>query len=140
VVNESDGNGFRVVAEEDVPPRSADPAKFVGKVEQAEVLPALQEGGLRGHRFAYAPGARSNWHVHAGEQALIVVSGRGLVQWEGLDEPRAVTPGDWVHVRPGVPHWHGAAPDSEFTHLAVTASGGTEWRDPVAEEEYPGAG
>jgi quercetin dioxygenase-like cupin family protein len=130
------GHDFRVVSQREAATAAADPAKFTGAVTQSEVLPAVREGGMRGHRFVYEPGARSNWHVHTGEQALVVVSGRGLVQWDGLPEPRSVVPGDWVHVQPGVAHWHGAAPDSDFEHLAVTATGGTDWGQVVTDEEY----
>jgi quercetin dioxygenase-like cupin family protein len=118
---------FEVVSEADVPSTPGSGDKFSDGVWQAEILSGIQPGGMRGHRFAYAPGGRSNWHIHTGEQALIVVSGRGLIQWEGLDEPREVKAGDWIHVRPGVPHWHGATDDSIFVHLAVTASGETTW-------------
>ncbi|WP_436535051.1 cupin domain-containing protein [Actinoplanes sp. HUAS TT8] len=122
---------FRVVPEGTLPSPAAAEDKFAGGVWQAEILTRQKPDGLRGHRFAYAPGGRSNWHVHTGEQALIVVAGHGLIQWEGLDEPRELQPGDWVHVEPGVPHWHGATDDSVFVHLAVTATGETEWGDPV---------
>ncbi|MEV6305557.1 cupin domain-containing protein [Actinoplanes sp. NPDC051861] len=123
---------FKIVAEGDVPSVAADPGKFAGDVRQAEILSTRRENGMRAHRFSYGAGARSNWHVHSGEQALVVVSGRGLVQWAGLEEPREVEPGDWIHVVPGVPHWHGATGDSDFVHLAITASGETEWGEPVA--------
>lgn len=127
------GNGasFKVVSEVDVVSSAADPAKFSGEVSQAEVLPAVRTEGLRAHRFTYGHGARSNWHVHTGEQAIVVVKGAGLVQWAGLDEPKVLNPGDWVHVQPGIAHWHGAAADSNFVHLAITASGKTEWGAPV---------
>ncbi len=122
--------------ESEVPSQPADPSKFVGEVWRAEILERVSEGGLRGLRLAYAPGSRSNWHVHTGEQALVVVSGRGLVKREGDDTARVVEPGDWVHVEPGESHWHGSAPDNVLVHLAVTASGGTEWGPAVTEEEY----
>ncbi len=127
---------FRVVAQDSAETAGADPSRFTGDVTRADVLPRRRPAGLQGNVFSYAPGARSNWHVHEGEQALIVVRGEGLVQWEGLEIPRRVRVGDWVHVTPGVPHWHGATPDSEFSHLAVTASGATDWRDPVSEGDY----
>lgn len=127
---------FVVVPESSVPSPPADRGKFTGDVWEAEILPTQRPDGMRGLRFAYAPGARSHWHVHTGEQAIVVVAGHGLVQWEGLDRPRALSPGDWLHVVPGVPHWHGATPDSVFVHLAVNASGRTEWGDEVTDEEY----
>ncbi|MFI1994128.1 cupin domain-containing protein [Actinoplanes sp. NPDC020271] len=122
---------FRIVPEASVPSPAGPSRTFDGDVWQAEILDRQRPGGLRGHRFSYAPGSRSHWHVHTGEQALIVVTGRGLIQWEGLDEPRELRAGDWVHVEPGVPHWHGATDDSIFVHLAVTATGETEWGDRV---------
>ena len=125
--------GFTVVSESLVPVATGDPARFIGQVRQTDVLPALQSDGLRGSRIDYAPGARSNWHVHTGEQALVVTRGRGLVQWEGLDRPIELHAGDWVHVRRGIPHWHGAAPDSEFSHLAITATGDTIWHEAVTD-------
>ena len=130
------GTHFRVVAQDAVSVDPADPDRFTGAVTRAQVLPGVRPAGLRGDVFSYAPGARSSWHVHEGEQALVVVRGEGLVQWEGLEVPRRVRAGDWVHVLPGVAHWHGATPDSEFTHLAVTASGRTDWLDPVEEDDY----
>jgi quercetin dioxygenase-like cupin family protein len=110
--------------------------RFTGGVWQSEALPRERPDGMRAHRFVYAPGARSNWHVHTGEQAIYVLAGRGLVLWEGLAEARVVRPGDWIHVEPGVPHWHGAAPDENFVHLAVSATGETQWREPVGEADY----
>ncbi|MDQ4098650.1 MAG: cupin domain-containing protein [Actinomycetota bacterium] len=122
--------------ESEISSRPADASKFVGEVWQAEILTRISEGGLRGHRFAYAPRGRSHWHVHTGEQALVVLVGRGLVQREGDDRARVVEPGDWVHVEPGESHWHGAAPDNVLVHLAITATGGTEWGQAVSDDEY----
>ena len=119
--------GFPIVHEADVPRADAGSARFAGEVVGQDVLPGVTEAGRRGSRFEYAAGARSHWHVHTGEQALVVVDGEGLVQWEGLEEPVLLRKGDWVHVVPGVAHWHGATDDSPFVHLAVTASGSTEW-------------
>ncbi len=127
---------FRVVAQDSVEVEPADKGRFTGDVSRSDVLPRRQPAGLQGNVFSYAPGARSHWHVHEGEQALVVVSGTGLVQWAGLETPRRVRAGDWVHVTPGVPHWHGATEDSDFSHLAVTASGGTEWLGPVSDDDY----
>ncbi len=126
---------FTIASERDAPARLAAAERFAGEVQQQDVLPARKPGGLRGNRFAYAPGARSAWHIHHGEQALVVTEGEGLIQWEGLDEPRTLGVGDWIHVMPGVPHWHGATEDSEFVHLAITASGPTEWLRHVDPED-----
>ncbi len=127
---------FRVVAQDAVAEEPAGEDRFTGEVTRSDVLTRRLPSGLSGNVFSYGPGARSHWHVHEGEQALIVVRGEGLVQWAGLEAPRRVTAGDWVHVVPGVPHWHGATQDSEFAHLAVTAGGGTDWLAPVSEDDY----
>jgi quercetin dioxygenase-like cupin family protein len=122
--------------ESEIPSEPADSSKFSGRVWRAEILKRISEGGLRGHRFAYAPRGRSHWHVHTGEQALVVLIGRGLVKRDGDDNARMVGPGDWVHVEPGESHWHGAAPDNVLVHLAITASGSTEWGPAVSDDEY----
>jgi quercetin dioxygenase-like cupin family protein len=126
---------MQIVRAAQVTAQASDLARWTGQVWRADIL-TTSAGGLRSNRFTYAPGTRSNWHIHEGEQALIVVSGRGLVMWEGLDVAEPLEPGDWVHVSPGVAHWHGAAPDDTFVHLAVTATGGTVWHGPVDDDAY----
>jgi quercetin dioxygenase-like cupin family protein len=104
---------------------------FSGPVWRTDFIERDHGGELTGQRFSYGPGARSFWHVHTDEQALIVVEGRGLIAWEGLEEPQEIGPGDWVYVSPGVPHWHGANNSNVFVHLAVTVGGDTLWLGPV---------
>lgn len=86
----------------------------------------------------FAPGVRNSWHSHPGGQILLCTSGRGYYQAKG--EPiRLLMPGDVVKIAPNVIHWHGAAPDSEFTHIAIgtqTSKGGAQWFAPVTDEEY----
>ena len=87
----------------------------------------------------FEPGCRNNWHMHhKGGQILLCTAGRGYYQeWE--KEPQELHPGDVVNIPPEVKHWHGAAPDSWFAHLAieVPAEGGSnEWLEPVTDEEY----
>lgn len=90
----------------------------------------------------FEPGCRNNWHIHhaksGGGQILLVTAGRGYYQEWGK-EPRELHPGDVVNIPAGVKHWHGAAPDSWFAHLAVEvpAEGASnEWLEPVSDEEY----
>ena len=90
----------------------------------------------------FEPGYRNNWHIHeadkGGGQILICVAGRGYYQEWGK-EPQELHPGDVINIMPGVKHWHGAAPDSWFSHLAVEAPGEncrSQWCEPVSEEEY----
>lgn len=87
----------------------------------------------------FEPGCRNNWHIHhKGGQVLLCTAGRGYYQEWGK-EPRELHAGDVVNIPPEVKHWHGAAPDSWFVHLAieVPAEGASnEWLDPVSDEEY----
>ena len=110
----------------------ADPRCFSGRVWRTDVIDGDADH-LGGVRFAYEPGARSHWHVHTAEQALVAVEGRGLIGWEGGNGPELLLPGDWVHVTPGVPHWHGAAESSIFVHLAINAGGEVQWLEAVED-------
>lgn len=90
----------------------------------------------------FEPGCRNNWHVHkaarGGGQMLIGVAGRGWYQEEGKPAVK-ILPGTVIHIPAGVKHWHGAAADSWFAHLAFSVPGEqTEnvWLEPVTEAEY----
>lgn len=85
----------------------------------------------------FEPGCRNNWHIHhaknGGGQILVCVAGRGYYQEEGKD-PVEMKPGDTINIPPEVKHWHGAAKDSWFSHLAVEVPGeetSNEWCEPV---------
>jgi quercetin dioxygenase-like cupin family protein len=93
-------------------------------------------------RVTFEPGARNYWHTHPAGQVLVVTAGKGYVQKRG--EPiQLILPGDAVTILAGEEHWHGAAPDSAFTHIAIQPlpAEGQEitWLGPVTEKEY-GAG
>jgi quercetin dioxygenase-like cupin family protein len=118
------------------PAERADAEQFTGSVWRTEFISPEDQDHISGLRFDYEPGSHSAWHVHEREQAIVVVHGHGLIAWEGLSAPIEVGPGDWWHVEPGVPHWHGALPHTTFAHLAVTAGGGTTWLRGVTEDEY----
>ncbi len=90
----------------------------------------------------FEPGCRNNWHIHhaksGGGQILLVTAGRGYYQEWGK-APQELHAGDVVNIPAGVKHWHGAAPDSWFVHLAVEVpgeDGHSEWCEPVTDEEY----
>jgi len=127
---------MRVIRNDSLAAEPADADKFTGPVWRSDIIEPADRSHLSGLRFVYAPGARSHWHIHEREQAIVAVLGHGLVAWEGLGEPLSLSPGDWWHVTPGVPHWHGAAPDAPFAHLAVTAGGSTTWLHAVSDEDY----
>ncbi len=90
----------------------------------------------------FEPGCRNHWHIHhaakGGGQILLCTDGRGWYQaWGG--EARELRPGDVVHIPAGVKHWHGAAKDSWFSHIAFEAPGedcSTEWCEPVDAGQY----
>ena len=90
----------------------------------------------------FEPACRNNWHIHharsGGGQMLICVGGRGYYQEEGR-EAVELTPGKVINIPANVKHWHGAAPDSWFSHLAIEVEGedgSTEWCEPVSDEVY----
>lgn len=90
----------------------------------------------------FEPGCRNHWHIHhatkGGGQMLLVTAGRGYYQeWGKMAQE--LHPGDIVNISAEVKHWHGAAPDSAFQHLAIEVPGentSNEWCEPVAQEEY----
>ena len=90
----------------------------------------------------FEPGCRNNWHVHnahmGGGQILVCVGGRGYYQEWGKPAVE-MKPGDCINIPTGVKHWHGAAPDSWFSHLAIEVpgeNGSNQWLEPVSDEDY----
>lgn len=118
---------------------SAGPAEyFTGRVRVDPVWPANAHINASGGVVTFEPGARSAWHTHPAGQRLLVMSGVGLTQEWGkpVQEIRA---GDTVWCPPGVKHWHGAAPGSAMSHLAVTGTvngKNVEWMEKVSDEQY----
>jgi hypothetical protein len=102
-------------------------------------LDMLTTSGVVIGNVTFEPGCRNNWHIHhKGGQILLVTAGRGNYQEWG-QPARELHPGDVVQIPPEVKHWHGAAPDSWFVHLAVEvpAEGASnEWLEAVSEEGY----
>lgn len=109
---------------------------FVGQ----SYLNMLSTQGVAIGNVTFEPGCRNNWHIHhKGGQILLVTGGRGYYQAWG-EQAQELHPGDVVQIPPEVKHWHGAAPDSWFAHLAVAipAEGASsEWLEAVSDEEYP---
>ena len=90
----------------------------------------------------FEPGCRNNWHIHradkGGGQILLCVDGEGWYQEEGKPAVE-ILPGTVIHIPANVKHWHGAAADSWFAHLAFEVSGentSNEWLEPVTDDEY----
>lgn len=86
----------------------------------------------------FEPGCRNSWHNHSGGQLLIATAGIGYYQEKGKPA-RRLFPGDIVEIAPNVEHWHGAAPDSWFAHLAIECNpdgNKVTWLSPVSDDEY----
>lgn len=86
----------------------------------------------------FEPGARTNWHKHSGGQILLVLGGEGRYQERG-GRIQILHKGDVVRIPPQAEHWHGAAPDSWFTHISVETNvpdNQTIWLEPVNDKEY----
>ena len=119
-------------------PNTAFAKYFIGQSYLAPV--SKKQVGI--FNVTFEPSCRNNWHIHkadkGGGQILICVAGKGYYQEWGM-KAQILMPGDTVNIAPGVKHWHGAAKDSWFSHLAVEVPGensGTEWCEPVSDEEY----
>src|ERR1700744_4044868 len=85
----------------------------------------------------FAAGAKLDWHIHPLGQILLITDGTGYYQEKGKPI-QIVHKGDMIKCTPGVPHWHGAAPNSSFTYIAVSngKNNETKWLDRVTNEEY----
>jgi quercetin dioxygenase-like cupin family protein len=95
---------------------------------------------IGGATVTFEPGARTAWHTHPLGQTLIVTAGSGRVQRDGgpIEEIRA---GDIVWLEPGERHWHGAAPTTAMTHIAIAEmldGKAVEWMEHVTDEQYRG--
>ena len=111
---------------------------FVGQ----SYLQPLSTSQVGVYNVTFEPGCRNNWHIHhadqGGGQMLVCVAGRGYYQEWGK-EARELHPGDVVNIPAGVKHWHGAAPDSWFSHLTLEVPGvncSNQWLEAVTDEAY----
>lgn len=111
---------------------------FIGQSYLAPV--STQQVGV--FNVTFEPGCRNNWHIHhaksGGGQILVCVAGRGFYQEWGKPAIE-MKPGDCINIPEGVKHWHGAASDSWFSHLAIEVpgvDGRSEWCEPVDDEAY----
>jgi quercetin dioxygenase-like cupin family protein len=111
---------------------------FTGQVRVDPLFAASDELNASAAYVSFEAGARSAWHTHPAGQRLVVTSGIGLVQEWGKPVQQ-IRPGDVIVCPPGVKHWHGAAPASTMTHLAVTGSvdgKNVEWLEKVTDAQY----
>lgn len=114
---------------------------FTGKSFLAPV--SVKQVGI--YNVTFEPGCRNNWHTHVAEegggQILICVAGKGIYQ-EECKKAVIMKEGDVVNIAPGVKHWHGAAADSWFSHLAIEVPGkntSNVWQERVSDDEYASA-
>jgi quercetin dioxygenase-like cupin family protein len=111
---------------------------FTGTVRIDPLIAAPEPARVQGASVTFEPGARTAWHTHPLGQHLIVVSGCGRAQrWGGPVEE--IRPGDVVWISPGEKHWHGAAPTTGMTHIAIQEKldgKAVEWLEHVTDEQY----
>ena len=119
-------------------PNEAYAQYFIGK----SYLAPISREQINVSNVTFEPRCRNNWHIHHatkdGGQMLIGIAGCGWYQEEGQPAVKIV-PGTVIHIPAGVKHWHGAAADSWFAHLAFEIAGentSNEWLEPVTDEEY----
>jgi quercetin dioxygenase-like cupin family protein len=113
---------------------------FTGVVRIDPLFPASAPARAAGNAVTFEPGARTAWHTHPLGQILIVTMGCGRAQREGgpIEEIR---PGDVVFFAPGEKHWHGAAPTTAMTHIAIQEAldgKAVDWMEKVSDEQYQG--
>ena len=114
---------------------------FTGVVRIDPIFAALEPSRVAANTVTFEPGARTAWHTHPLGQMLIVVAGCGLVQREG-GPIEDIRPGDVVRFAPGEKHWHGAAPLTAMTHIAIQESldgRAVDWLEHVTEDQYGAA-
>lgn len=119
-------------------PNNAYAQYFIGQ----SYLAPISTDQIKFFNVTFEPGCRNNWHIHkatkGGGQMLVGVAGRGWYQEEGKDAVE-ILPGTVIHIPANVKHWHGAAADSWFSHLAFELDGentSNEWLEQVTDEVY----
>ncbi len=131
---------MRIVTARDFQTRRGSQEWFTGAVWM-DASPAGPPPDAGVFRVFFEPGARTNWHTHPEGQVLFILSGICRVGKEG-DPPVDVEAGGIVYFAPKERHWHGANRDSYVVHAAVNPAadtgGGTDWLEPVTNEQYAG--
>ena len=120
-------------------PSTKGPEKwFTGTVRIDSLFEREAPARIAGGFVTFEPGARTAWHTHPLGQTLFVTAGCGRVQREG-GPIETICPGDIVWIAPGERHWHGAAPTTAMTHIAIVEAqggGSSDWMEHVSDEEY----
>jgi quercetin dioxygenase-like cupin family protein len=123
------------------PSRKGPAENFTGAVRIDPLFDAPSPARVLGASVTFEPGARTAWHAHASGQTLIVTAGYGRVQrWGGPIEE--IRPGDVIWFPPGEKHWHGAAPATAMTHIAIVEKidgQSSACMEKVSDEQYQAA-
>lgn len=133
-----EAGGQKVIRAGSEPSKPVDSEHFTGRVRTDQGFKSSAPARHYGATVTFEPASRTAWHIHPLGQTLIVTSGRGITQEWGK-EPTIILPGDVVVCPPGARHWHGAAPDTAMTHLAISENApemATEWLHKVTDDEY----
>jgi quercetin dioxygenase-like cupin family protein len=112
--------------------------KFTGQVKVEQLFAADRGRRLSGGSVTFKPGARSAWHSHPAGQILIVTAGIGRIQQWGR-AIQIIKAGDVVWIPPGIKHWHGAAPKTSMTHIALQEAvdgKAVDWMEHVSDAQY----
>lgn len=120
-------------------PSGKGPAEwFTGTVRMDPLFAAPEPARVTGVDVTFEPGARTAWHTHPLGQVLIVTAGCGRVQREG-GPVEEIKPGDVVWIAPGEKHWHGAAPTTAMSHIAIQEKLDgryVDWLEHVSDADY----
>jgi 4-carboxymuconolactone decarboxylase len=142
--NAASGSGTRPIAsishQADREPSEGAPEHFTGKVHVDMLFSPTPPARASAAYVTFEPGARTDWHTHPLGQTLVVTAGTGFIQFWGGPVQRIVA-GDVVWIPPGQKHWHGAAPDSAMTHLAIQEQldgKSATWQEKVSDAQYSG--
>lgn len=111
---------------------------FTGTVRVDPLFVAPAPGTVSGALVTFEPGARTDWHTHPAGQMLVVTAGCGRVQQEG-HAMQEIRPGDVVTIPANIRHWHGAAPTTAMSHIAVQEQrdgSAVTWMEKVSEAQY----
>lgn len=136
VVNEQ--GAIKVMRAVSQPAQPAPSEHFTGAVLIDSSVPVIAQTRLSSARVTFEPGARTAWHTHPLGQTLIVTAGTGCVQRWG-DAIEEIRQGDVVWIPPGQKHWHGAAPNSAMTHIAIVEQldgKSVDWMEKVSDAQY----
>ena len=126
-----------VIVNNDSTVTQGSPANFSGVAKVSSRFTSPIDGHCRGALVEFEAGSRTAWHTHPKGQTLVIISGKGLVQNEGGDI-QEMLPGNVITIPPNTRHWHGAAPDSSMSHIAISTpdNGDTvTWMELVSQEQ-----